>query len=81
MEGLLLVGPDDGPAAVGRSLHPEMARPAPPLFVDEEELCWINPEDLSHLDFAFDKTMCEANASANEAKRWVDFDHWAGLGV
>ncbi len=67
MEGLLLGG-DESP--VGQSLNPELVRPAPPLFLDEEEVAWINPVDFSHLDFAYDKTMCEANASANEAKRY-----------
>ena len=48
---------------------PELVRPVPPLYLDEEELCWINPVDLSHLDFVYDSSACEANASANEARR------------
>ncbi len=66
----VLTGGDDSPAS--RSFHPVMVTPAPPLFLDEEELAWINPTDLdSHLDFVFDKSISEANASANEARRSV----------
>ncbi len=64
----LLLG-DNAPATL--SLRPVAMRPAPPLFLDEDELCWLNPVDLSHLDFVYDRSMCEVNASVNEAKRLV----------
>jgi len=62
----LLVG-EDAPAC--RAAKPEFIRPAPPLYLDEEEVFWLNPLNLSHLTFMYDTSMCEASAGANEAKR------------
>lgn len=39
---------------LGFSLKPETLRPAPPLFLNEDELFWLNPSEDLH-QFAFDK--------------------------
>jgi len=56
------------------SLKPQLIRPAPPLFLSEEELCWLNPFEASYEEgmtaFAFDSRMCQSKASSlSEAKR------------
>jgi hypothetical protein len=38
----------------GLSLKPEPLRPTPPLFLNEDELFWLNPAEDLH-QFAFDK--------------------------
>lgn len=52
--------------------RPQLIRPAPPLYLTEEELFWLNPieydEDITA--FSLDARMCQSKASSlSEAKR------------
>ena len=53
--------------------RPQLIRPAPPLYLNEEELFWLNPTDYCDEDitaFSLDPRMCQSKASSlSEAKR------------
>jgi hypothetical protein len=63
---LMESGREDPPP---KQLLPDFFRPVPPLFLNEEELIWLNPSDFSHHHFMFDTSICDTYSTAGEAKR------------
>eukprot|EP00095_Tigriopus_kingsejongensis_P012553 snap_masked-scaffold821_size92673-processed-gene-0.9 protein:Tk12553 transcript:snap_masked-scaffold821_size92673-processed-gene-0.9-mRNA-1 annotation:"ccr4-not transcription complex subunit 11" len=53
-------------------LQPRMVLPVPPLYVDEDELCWLNPISTRGLQPVVDRGLSQsAPTSGGEAQRWL----------